>query len=274
MSLTSLAGRQLIDGLHIKEKWIGQSAADIKSAVIRAGGWPKVFNPANDPKGFPRWLHQVRPMFNQEPKQLIRLSDSEAKKEIFKVRYTADQMQLRKTSLKNDITDWGAPSSDVYYENYTGGEKPQTRNWIEYSQSGTRYHSREQLDILLSALRTHKATGAFKMCWPDGTGGSCETVLINWGQDASDKRRKRSAGEVGQIISTDQSRQRLNKYTGSYNYADTMVAGFDEHDWFDIVPDTKFGTKYVKSRYDRLKQRIFKQAHFDQIGYGAPTWID
>lgn len=233
-------------------QWLRKTPLEIRGHVIRAGGWAEVFPPDTT---IPRWLSRVRNFFNEQPSMLTRVGEEEA-------RFIINMIRLRRGNFLNQVLARGAFSGDVYRDQ-TG------RHWIEQSQAGSRYHSKEQRGLLGAALTPHSMTGVFKLCSPDGTGGSSETALHNWMHGLTGRIGKRSATEVGHTINAATQAIVAEKYRGSYNFADTMVSGFDEHDRFDIIPDKKFGTKYENERrWAPLAKRIFQRFSGDGLGVG------
>lgn len=150
--------------------WIGKDALEIRSHVIRVGGWTEVFRHTE----LPLEIHRMRNAFNEPPRSLYRVPSDEAKAAIARVRRPKD-------GFINNVTADFAFSGDVYKEQYLWPNgKPEVRYWIEQSQAGSRYHSKEQRGLIGSALLPHSLTGNFKMCYDDGTGGSSEVCLHNW----------------------------------------------------------------------------------------------
>jgi len=234
--------------------WIGKSALTIRQHVILNGGWTAVF-PA--PTDLPKWAHRLRNFFNEPPKRLLRMGDFEAKR-------ARQQITLKNQSTKNTIAAMFAASGDVYTElkSVDGGDA-KWDYWIEMSQAGSKYHSKEGLNEVESAVLPHSFTGNFKLVCPDGTGGSSETALHNW-RTGILETGKRSKAEVGEWVNGVTQAILDDQYRGSYNYADTMDAGYDEHERLDMDTDKKYGTKYInEGRWAAIGDRVFRDFVFD-----------
>lgn len=179
-------------------QWLRKTPLEIRGHVIRAGGWAEVFPPDTT---IPRWPSRVRNFFNEQPSMLTRVGEEEA-------RFIINMIRLRRGNFLNQVLARGAFSGDVYRDQ-TG------RHWIEQSQAGSRYHSKEQRGLLGAALTPHSMTGVFKLCSPDGTGGSSETALHNWMHGLTGRIGKRSATEVGHTINAATQAIVAEKYRGS-----------------------------------------------------------
>lgn len=112
-------------------------------------------------------------------------------------------------------------------------------------------------------------TGNFKMCSPDGTGGSSETALQNPMLGWTGKFGRRNAAGVGKWINARTEAIQSEKYRASYNFADSMVAGYDEHEHLDVEPDDKYGQEYEpEARWIPITMRVFRRFVGDELGIG------
>ena len=254
-NLQTMNRLELRDALSSPQLWLGWSALDIKRSVIKAGGWRWIF--AQD---LPKWAHFARQMFNEEPGSLMRVSDQTAERDIENALWS----RALNNGKKNHIVAKFAYSGDVYQELTTDKYgKTQWRSWIEQSQAGTRYHYKKGQEMgdfkhtVYSAVTTHSSTDAFKLCLPDGTGGSNEACFYN-------KEERRSLADWGDsLTNVRQKAIKDNRYRGSYNYADTMAIGYDLHEKFDVDPDNEWGQDYVdEKQFSPQSDRIFEPKHF------------
>lgn len=267
-SLETMGRKGLTEALGHFEAWMGRNPLEIKNLVIKAGGWRwivwKLEEKEEKKLGFPKWAHLVRQFFNEEPKSLSRELDRDAERAIA----NALSSRALNSSKKNHIFAKLAYSGDVYKDLVRDKYgKLQWRKWIEQSQSGTMYHYEggqrianlpggDIFHTALSAATTHNYTAAFKLCLPDGTGGSNEACFHNRGFS-------RSLGVAGKPIPAKEIAITNNKYRGSYNYADTMGIGYDLHEKFDVETDKKWGQDYVDERqFSPISGRIFRREHF------------
>lgn len=251
--------REMLTNPHL---WVGRQPLEIKKLVIRAGGWNKVFH-----RGLPKWAHFIRQMFNYEPTKLERMREDSTEILIS----MATGTRVHHGTLKNQVAAKAAPSGDVYNDARIGRNQINGwKYWIEQSQTGTRYHySRGQKlgDIghtLYAAVTPHSWTSVFKLCLPDGTGGSCETVIENRFEERSLLKQGEIRGVSWWIVKDD-------RYRGSYNYGDTMAIGYDIHEKLDVEPDNKWGSNYVnENQMSELQSRIFRIEHFRHLDYYDP----
>jgi hypothetical protein len=243
------------DELGKYSKWVDKSALEIRDDVIKVGGWTKVF-----PRGkLEKWAHRLRNFFNEPPRTVYRVRENEAWRAISKAR-------IARTGFVNSAATDFAFSGDVYKERRLRADGTiETRYWIEQSQAGSRYHSKEEFGVIRSALTPHSMTGNFKLCSGDGTGGSSEWCLHNW-LIGPGGRGKRSKVEEGHRVNAFTQGITEPQYRGSYNFADTMLTGFKQHSRLDMEPDEEFGAKYHLTglgskgiEWIPLKDRIFRK---------------
>jgi len=241
--------------MNAEQNWIGKSAYEIRKHVIDVGGWVKVF-----PTGkLPLWAHRLRNAFNEPPRRLLRIEGSEAKKAI--------RSLIHAQGAKNKIVSRFTPSGDVYKEPFHDplGSGGGWRYWIEMSQAGSQFHSKEQYGVVSSALLTHHFTGNFKLISADGTGGSSETCLHNWQTSDFLRIGKRSKADIGEWVNAYTQKIIQSKYRGSYNFADTMISGYDDHERLDMDPDVDHGADYKfigRAEWTHMSGRTFKNFNF------------
>jgi hypothetical protein len=204
----------------------------------------------------PKWAHRLRNFFNEQPKELLRVGKAWAKS-------ARQQIVLQNLSATNIAAAAFADSGDVYSEPEWDGTNTHWKDWIEMSQAGSQYHSAEGHGVVVSAVIPHSMTGNFKLVRPDGTGGSSEVALHNWRHGIT-KTGKRSKAEVGKWVNARTQAIVEDQYRGSYNFADTMDAGYEEHKRLDMIPDETYGTKYInEGRWAPIGKRVFKNFAFD-----------
>lgn len=233
-------------------KWIKSNPVEIREAVIKAGGWSKVFPmemevaPSFPPRlvakqEFPEWASRVRNFFNETPLSLRLLRSKEA---LFRT-YT---IKGKRNTVLPGAHDF-ALSGDVYVDEAE-------RVWFEMSTAGTVYHYPGKVDAgkKVDAFLSSQATiPVFKLISPDGTGGSSEVCVHNpqvnklyvpmLGRTIA-YGEKRIGGEgVPTIIVTRAVTDEV--YRGSYNYAETVIKGLEEHEYRDVKPHRETKGFYV-----------------------------
>lgn len=228
--------------------WVGKTPKEIISAVKGAGGWKNVF-----PDSLPVWAHRVRNFFNVEPKSLWRFDEDTSKNFIGRVQEGLNA--LKTSSLKSDIAETFALSGDVYKD-------AQNKIWYQMSPGGTIYHwGRNPIAPMVeSPWQSVKGQGAlpiFKLIAPDGTGGSHETILRNPHHISTVVKKENFLAYVAHLVLTDYWHQ------GSYNYSETVDAGYSAHVMRDVDPHTKypFPEIYVNppDRFAARGMRVFPE---------------
>lgn len=237
-----------LEELKKYDKWVGKTAKEIRDAAMQVGGWANVF-----PESLPLWAHRVRNFFNREPKSLMRLDAARSKRLITRIEYGLPT----KTTMSGYFAEKYALSNDVYKD---------AGNWVWYqmNEGGTIYHwgsdpwwapgesvfqeVKEKLGIPVPI---------FKLIAPDGTGGSRETILRNPYRIFTAVKKENFLAYVGHLVVTNYWHQ------GSYNYAETVKAGFSAHKRLDVSPHEKYPypSVYVNppDRFSTLSQRIFPE---------------
>lgn len=214
------------------KNWVGKSPVDIREAAIRAGGWMKVF-PMRNLKGtypnitvdvLPVWASRVRNYFNEEPSFLRLLPSQEA---------------LMRTAVDTGSVGSLALSGDVYVDEHG-------RYWFEMSTVATVHHTpgkvtkRKMAKYFLSSQAT---VPVFKLISPDGTGGSMEVCVKNPQNrelgslnGIAIRAGSKTIGKTGEMVSVRSRLETDEVLRGSYNYAETVVSGFNAHTRMDVNP--------------------------------------
>ena len=208
--------------LQSYENWVGRSPLEIRGSVLHHRGWAKVF-PRSKP--FPTWASRVRNYFNETPAQLMLLNIAERGK-----------AKSRAKLGLGSLVDQGlfatlAFSGDVYKDD-TG------RYWFEMSTAGTIYHYKGRVSDAAwykkweAFVSRQKSTPVFKLISPDRTGGSLELCVHNWQHHEG----KSEIGPKGKWVNI-RTKVVINEiYRGSYNYSETGIVGFEEHQFRDVKP--------------------------------------
>jgi hypothetical protein len=251
-----------LEQLKRYENWVGKSAKDVLEAARIAGGWANVF-----PDKIPIWAHRVRNYFNREPKSLSRFDESRSKKLVAQTEGAVRARNIAKMNAWNltkpseaQIAETFALSDDVYKD---------ANNWIWYQMSpgGAVYHlqrSHLRETIMPSAieagyqtLKGQAGVSIFKLIAPDGTGGSRETIMRNINHWSTVVKSTNQLSFVGHLVVTDYW------YQGSYNYSETVKAGYSAHVMRDVTPHSKypFPDVYLNppDRHSSLAERIFPE---------------
>jgi hypothetical protein len=211
-----------LEQLRDYNEWVGKSPTEILNAVRPIkGGWATVF-----PDKLPIWAHRVRNFFNREPKSLMRLNESQSKVYIRRIEaarppkwYQVAQKYALSDDVYKDAHDW------VWYQMNEGGtiyhwgSDPRV-SWVE----GPLQEGKEKVGI---------PAPVFKLVAPDGTGGSRETILRNIHRQFVAVKKEKFLAYVGHMVIKDGHR-------GSYNFSETVVAGFAAHKLRDVDPHEKY----------------------------------
>lgn len=209
-----------IEQLRSYENWVGRSPQEIRGSVLRHGGWAKVF-PRHG--RFPLWASRIRNYFNARPDQLMLLGVA-----------TRGRAKTRAGLNVGALMDKGlfatlAFSGDVYKDG-------NGRHWFEMSTAGTIYHYKGQVSDALwykkyeAFVSRQKSTPVFKLVSPDGTGGSREICVHNWQHHEG----KSQIGPEGKWVNV-RTKIVINEiYRGSYNYSETGIVGFKDHEYRDV----------------------------------------
>lgn len=223
--------------------WIGKCPVEIRSEVVKLGGWAKIF-PKNET--FPLWASRVRNFFNIRPVNLTQLDDAEREKVRTQQSLTSGDLTSQAGIVKGPFS----LSGDVY-KDQAG------RPWFEMSTAGTIYHFPGKVNARKKVsyfVRRQKTTPVFKLISPDGTGGSLELCIHNWQYWGSTKRSE--IGAVGEKVDL-HGRVVINEhFQGSYNYSDNGIMGPGAHEHRDIIPHLKKNGFYMPVAFD-IKARKF-----------------
>ncbi len=264
-----------LDKLRNYDEWIGKTPQQIIDAVKLVGGWAVVFSATAFPAGLPLWAHRVRNYFNVEPRSLTRYDADFRNEFLARIDRGLDALEhakkikwLKKHPLFGSLAEvkkmpepppgtpdtpggWDrvaeikALSGDVYKDESTN------MIWYQMDAGGAIYHfgSDPGITAPLEAFYHSKIVGQalvpiFKLVSPDGTGGSCETIINNkFDQQltvpgfGSIKTGRFKIGMVSKSEPVD-----VNKdyhHQGSYNYAETIEMGLATHEKYDVHPHKK-----------------------------------
>jgi hypothetical protein len=211
--------------------------------VIAAGGWDEVF-PMD--MVFPEWASRVRNFFNVTPVTLERVAPDDHGKHQIKNRrgyniWIPPVFQRYAFALNGDV-----------YADEHG------RPWFEMDKIGALYHlpfpSNVPLPtkIAVVAVMPYSKISVFKLISPDGdTGGSLELCVYN-------VNHTKDIAQVGEEVLVSPRLVRDVVYRGSYNYAETVVRGDDEHTHRDVTPHREDEGFYVNPPlYSSIASRRF-----------------
>jgi hypothetical protein len=285
------------DALGDYGNWIGKSAAEVRDAVMQAGGWGAVFT-----NTVPLWAHRVRNYFNEEPTALTRYADDVCRQFLARVQEGLNALErarqarwLKQNPMFRDLPEVkalpdpppGTPDAgalDDFGETFALSDyvyKDQANHtWYQMGAGATIYHWGR--DPIVPPLEAVWQTGSqatipvFKLVAPDGTGGSSETIIQNPQTRTAHVTIVRSLvrktmtgrlciGEVGtpeqvaNLIVTDLRTQ------GTYNYSETVRAGLAAHKLRDVAPHERHPSSYVNppNRFTPLALRFFPEKGAD-----------
>jgi hypothetical protein len=235
-----------LEQLRDYNNWVGKSPKEVLDAVRKVeGGWVTVF-----PDKLPLWAHRVRNFFNREPKSLLRLDDLQA---------TPYLRRIEAKRYPETIPEKYALSDDVYKD---------AQNWVWYqmNEGGTIYHwgSDPRISKVEAPYQEIKEkvgipVPVFKLVAPDGTGGSRETVLRNIHRIFVVVKKANFLAYVAHMTLKDPWLR------GSYNYSETVSAGFSAHEMRDVAPHSKysFPDVYINPPdpypFSLLSERVFPE---------------
>lgn len=232
--------------------WVGKSPQEILDAVKHNHGWSNIFYSPVFPKGLPIWAHRIRNYFNREPIVIMRLDEKQSMEIVRSVLQTVNPEDEGWFDKKKR---WFSLSGDVYWD---GGSN---KYWLQMDAGATIYHfktvTNQTMEGLDQSLTGQSKTPIFKLIASDGSGGSCETIIINplrlkssWvGSTASGGD---VIGEVGLPVPVSHLVLKNYQYQGSYNYAETTKRGFKAHSDFDIEPHENPKYKMYENPPDRF----------------------
>lgn len=241
--------------------WIGQSPKMIQSEVVKAGGWAKVF-PQN--QILPKWASRVRNYFNEYPTQMMLLSSRRGHNLEHNVN------NYRQFDGLNSLFTQFALSGDVYFD--------QTKRlWYEMDTAGAGYHFEHRNIIekshpivkgIKGKVTPQSQIPVFKLISPDGTGGSLEVCIHNFqvynsvwqalNPFTGGTGGKTSIGGVNKWVSVRSLIVGNEILKGSYNYAETVVRGYDAHKHSDIIPHSGQKHFYVDPpKWSKIESRVF-----------------
>jgi len=261
-----------IDELRNYSSWIGKPAQSVYVSALASGGWKVIF-----PHRLPRWASKIRNYFNVVPTSLERLDGDASKlalKHVQRFSFLLDchavqtfnrnhrdyhlnpQGQLNPppfqvptgcpvtpdkevvhTGLIDSIAVNNALSGQVYKDE-------SHRLWYQMSAGATIYHYGSEPKVpsieaaYVEKIKGQDDTPVFKLVSPDNTGGSNEIILNNQhGSEVVGTVKQKV--DVRKILVTNPSHQ------GSYNYSETVWAGFAAHELRDIKPHVAGPAFYV-----------------------------
>jgi hypothetical protein len=230
--------------------WVGKTPKEILEAVKQVGGWASVF-----PDKLPIWAHRVRNYFNREPRSLERLDAASTKRLMTRLEYSLPT----KSSFTGYFAEKYALTGDVYKD-------AQGWVWYQMNEGGTIYHWGSHPGKYTAPLESgyqevKEKLGIpvpiFKLVAPDGTGGSRETILRNPHKIFTAVKKEKFLAYVGHLIITDYWDQ------GSYNYSETVKAGYPAHVMRDVDPHNKYPFPNVYAnptdRFSSIAQRVFPE---------------
>jgi len=239
-----------IGQLRVYKNWIGKTPIQIRKFVIDAGGWGEVFPKSEE---LPVWAHRIRNFFNQTPGALKRLPGS----------YRPKGYRLGITMV--------TLTGDAYLD-------PDGIVWYQMSPAGTVYHYPGKVNFLKkgnAAGSLQAQIPVFKFISPDGTDGSLELIVHNWRSyyipGTPFDFGENTLGKVNEWTDITYRTEFAKAYEGSYNYSETVIAGFGAHEHRDIRPHEKYGGFYIAAvhPWTKIGERYFP-AHAHQVmGRGA-----
>lgn len=295
-SLSAGESRVDIASLRDYEKWVDQPVAKVLGAAKAAGGWINVFPVHLYPSGLPKWAHRIRNYFNLEPRLLLRLDPITTRAQMAGIKSgldNLDQKKLIKFMKKHpfyrsvpEVQNWPEPPpgtpdlsivENIKEDRALSGHAYSDSNgqfWYQMSIGGTIYHwgSDPKIPSLeafgTTVTRSQATVPVFKLVAPDGTGGSCETIVKNpYTQSVEIFGRKYKIGRfaIGQVGIPELVSDSLISdvwLQGSYNYSETVVVGGAAHDHRDVKTHTRFHNDkriYVNpvNRWTPLSARVF-----------------
>lgn len=237
-----------LKALQDYNNWIGKSPKEIIEAVKQVGGWVNIF-----PDKLPLWAHRIRNYFNREPRSLERLDATRTKALMKRSEYGLPV----KSSVSGYFAEKYALTGDVYKD-------AQGWVWYQMNEGGTIYHwgSHPRVAPVESIYQEIKEkigipAPVFKLVTPDGTGGSRETIMRNPNKWFTVVKKEKFLAYVAHLVITDYWNQ------GSYNYSETVKAGYSAHKLRDVEPHEKypFPNVYVNpdDRFSSIAARVFPE---------------
>jgi hypothetical protein len=235
--------------------WYDLNAEQVLTAVQRTkGGWKTVF-----PKGIPCWASRLRNYFNITPHFLMRYDSQREWTNYFK------------HLVKRSLMEWHALHGAVYKDK-------QNRDWLQMATAAAVYHYSGKVNKRKKAaayIKPQALMPIFKLISPDGTGGSRELILTN------PKGWIFGDSTVVDVLHWKYIRERVvlqEPYEGSYNFAETITVGYDEHVKADVDTHREWPGFYINPDPDSaLKDRGFPERDgrgallFEQIKYISPA---
>lgn len=225
-----------VEDLRCYRNWHNMTAEQVLQAVIAVKGWAEVF-----PNRLPKWASRIRNYFNLAPTYLMRF-DRGREKSLVREHHT-----YRKGLARFALSD------DVYKDEAN-------RVWFQMSTGATVYHYPGEVNLRKKAkavVLPQRLIPIFKLVSPDGTGGSLEVILNNpkgWVFRDSTVVPVLHWRKVSSRIVTDE------KYTGSYNFSETITSGLPAHELRDVQPHSfEAGFYLYPPEGTTLRQRRFPE---------------
>ena len=233
-----------VSDLRNYDYWVGKSARYIKDSVLcTVKGWETVFPRTGK---FPAWASVVRNYFNETPTELASVGIRDATR------------LVQNLSWHTMYSVQGTLHYPVVFVDRAD------RHWFLMLPVGAAYHKGDGSPSgweKFKGLFTTQNNSIFKLVSPDGTGGSSELIVKNpdetrWlaGENRGDyMRNKRSAW-----TSITNNIEFSSAIRGTYNYAETLVEGFNAHSFADVEPHTRSNGNYqFPTNFSSLESRIF-----------------
>lgn len=266
-----MAANLNIDELRSYKCWLKHTPAEILFQAKAFGGWARIF-----PGRVPPWASKVRNYFNVLPTALARLPWEYAEAQLaskngprqtflancHEVRTFNDRNRGRDTPLgraadvypvhkscpvqatketqtmKGYIPTRDALSNDVYLDDHGW-------IWFQMSAAATIYHwggavKSPTAEAIGTHLRGQENIPVFKLIRMDGSGGSCEVIIVNYyGGGSHPDGGKKNIGKENEFEDIQKRIVRDKIKQGSYNYSETSQVGYTDHEKRDVLTHDK-----------------------------------
>lgn len=278
------------DDLNSYSKWRETTPAEVLAAATALGGWTNVF-----PTEVPVWASKVRNYFNVLPSTLRRLEQQAAQamlgaKHGPRMTFLANchQDQTFNRYKRGKPTPLGpapdpfkvhpacpakAPPEIVHMDDFiptrdalSGDVYLDDHGWLWYQMSpgATIYHWGGKVrwksgEAAYTQIVTgQKGVPIFKLIRMDGSGGSCELILLNYGA-GNPGGGSEHLGKINAVEDIYKRTYRDPIKQGSYNFSEATQVGFSEHDLRDVRTHRHAANFYVNppDMHSDLKLRKF-----------------